>query len=260
VDALLWFVASLVALVSVVRWIHRHLHGVAYLLTGNPEMALLLYSLPLLPGVVLHELSHVAMAILLRVKTSGFSVVPRRDPRGHAALGSVMVERVDPIRASLIGIAPLLAGCGMVLLIGERVFGLSDLGRVLLSGQGPAIGEALSRLVQAPDAWLWLYLIFAISNAMLPSESDRETWPPVILFIAGVLLLAVVADQGALLQALADPVYAAMTWLAAAFIFTLAINIPVLLLIAVVERSTETVSHRKIEYRKPDEGGSKRRR
>jgi len=258
VDSLLWFIITLVVLVNVVRWIHRHLHGVAYLMTGSPDSALVLYSLPLLPGVVLHELSHVLMALILRVQTSGFTVVPRRDPGGRVALGSVMVERVDPVRGSLIGLAPMLAGCGAVLLIGEQVFGLSQLSGVVLTGQGPAIGDALRRMIETPDAWLWLYLIFAISNSMLPSESDRETWPPVVLFIGLVLLVVAAADQTALLEAMSERVNTAVTWLTTAFIFTLAINVPVMLLVALLERGTESISGRRIYYTKPNDSKRKK--
>ena len=259
-DSLLWFVLTLVLLVNVVRWIHRHMHGIAYLMTGNAEMALLLYSLPLLPGVLLHELSHALMAAILRVRTAGLTVIPRRDANGHVALGSVMVERVDVVRASLIGIAPLLFGSGAVLLIGQQVFGISELGNVLLAGEGPAIGDALGRMFQTPDAGLWLYLIFALSNAMLPSESDRETWPPVILFSVAVFTLVIVTDQGVLLQALAQPVSAGVTWLTAAFVITLAIDVPVMLLIALLERGTGSIVGRRVYYTKPGDERARRRR
>ncbi|HLF25816.1 MAG TPA: hypothetical protein VJG32_05730 [Anaerolineae bacterium] len=259
-DSLLWFILSLVLLVNVVRWIHRHMHGIAYLLTGNPEVALVLYALPLFPGVMLHELSHTLMAFLLRVRTAGFSVLPRRDADGHVALGSVMVEQVDVVRASLIGAAPLLFGCGAVLLIGQHVFNLNDLSSVLVTGEGPAIANALGRLFQAPDAWLWLYLIFALSNAMLPSASDRETWPPVILFIVGVFVLALVADQGALVQALTGPVNGAIAWLTAAFAITLAVDLPVMFLIYLAERGAESIRGQRVYYSAPSEEPPKRRK
>lgn len=252
-DSLVWFILTLVALAAVVRWIHRHLHGIAYLLTGDREMALVVYSLPLLPGVILHELSHALMAALLRVRTSGLTIVPRRDASGHIALGSVMVEKVDVVRASLIGVAPLLAGSGVVLLLGQQVFGLADLGGTLLAGTGPPIGEALNRFFQTPDAWVWLYVVFAISNAMLPSPSDRETWPPLILFIAGVFVVVLVAGRGDVLQALTGPVNLGVTWLTAAFVLTLAVDVPVVALIFLLERGTERVVGRRVHYAAPVE-------
>ena len=258
-DSLLWFVVTLVLLVMVVRLIHRHMHGIAYLLTGSEEIALVLYALPLLPGVVLHEFSHMLMAILLRVRTGGFSVLPRRDASGHVTLGSVVVEKVDVVRASLIGIAPLLLGAGAVLLIGQRVFGVDDLGRVVSSGDNSAILDTFAGLFQTPDAWLWLYLIFAVSNAMLPSPSDRETWPPVILFIVGVVALTVVADRGDILQALAGPMRAGVTWLTAAFLFTLAVDGPVLVMILLMERGAGRLIGRRVEYSAPVAKHTKRK-
>jgi len=252
-ESLLWFIVSLVLLVNVTRWIHRHMHGMALLLTGSHDMALILYALPLLPGVLLHEASHWLMALVLRVRTDGLTIIPQRDARGRVTLGSVMVERVDPVRASLIGAAPLLFGCGAVLLIGQKVFGISDLGDVLLTGEGPAIAEALGRLFATPDAWLWLYLLFALSNAMLPSASDRETWPPVIVFIVGVVILALVVNQGQMLETLAGPLNAGLTWLTAAFVITLAINLPVMALLALFERGAGSVSGKRVYYYKPDE-------
>ncbi len=259
--SLLLFVVSLVLLVNVVRWIHRHMHGIAYLLTGSRDMAIVLYALPLLPGVLLHELSHALMAFVLRVRTSGLTLFPRQDEEGRVALGSVMIERVDAVRASLIGAAPLLAGCGAVLLIGQQVFGIADLGSALAAGEEPTITTAIARLFQTPDAWLWLYLIFAISNAMLPSPSDRETWPPVIAFIAGVLILVLIVDRGNILQAMAAPLSAGVTWLTAAFLITLAVDLPVMLLIALLERGAETVRGQRVYYsRSGDEEPRKRRR
>ena len=250
-ESLVWFVVALVALVNVVRWIHRHMHGVAYLLTGSQEIALVLYSLPLLPGVVLHELSHTVMAVLLRVRTSGFTVIPRRDKDGHVALGSVMVEKVDVVRGSLIGVAPLLIGSAAVALIGQQVFGVPDLSGAITNGDSRAILGALNRFLQTPDALVWLYLVFAISNAMLPSPSDRETWPPVILFIVGVVFLVAIADRGDILQALTGPISTGIVWLTAAFTLTLAIDVPVAALIFLLERGTEQVVGRKVQYSAP---------
>lgn len=259
-ETLLWFITSLVLLVIVTGWIHQHLHGIAYLLTGHSDMALVLYALILLPGVLLHELSHAVMAFILRVRTSGLTIWPRRDQNGHIALGSLMVEKVDVVRASLIGLAPLLFGCGAVLLIGQQVFGVSDLGSVIVAGEGPAIAAALGRLFEKPDALLWLYLIFAVSNAMLPSASDRETWPPIILFIVGVAVLALVADQAGLLAAMSIPLNSGLTWLTAAFGITLAVDLPVLLLILLLERGAASVSGRQIYYYRPSDDEPRRRR
>ena len=258
-DAVIWFVATLVLLVVVVQWLHRHILGFFFLITGNEEIALILYFLPLSPGVLLHELSHTLTAFTLRVRAGSFTVFPRRDSSGRITLGSVMVEQVDPIRSSLIGVAPLVFGCGAVLLIGYRVFGLSEMGSVLLAGDFQAIVATASRLFQTPDAWLWLYLTFAISNTMLPSASDRETWPSVILFVVGVVALVLLANQTAILQALALPLGAAINWLTAAFVITLAIDLPVAVLLGLLEWGTGSITGRRVHYSKPGDDRPKRR-
>jgi len=48
-------------------------------------------------------------------------------------------------------------------------------------------------LLRVPDVWLWLYLIFAVSNAMLPSESDMQPVRPVLIFLGIVAVVAVIA-------------------------------------------------------------------
>ena len=53
---LLWFCGTLVALRFVERWIHRHLQGTMLLLTGDSDIATVLYALPLLPGVILQRM------------------------------------------------------------------------------------------------------------------------------------------------------------------------------------------------------------
>ncbi len=97
----LWFLGTLILLVLVQRWVHQHLHGAAYLITGQADMALMLYSLPLLPGVALHELSHAVMAACWGCKTANLTVIPRRQADGHVRLGSVQVERVDVVRSAV---------------------------------------------------------------------------------------------------------------------------------------------------------------
>jgi hypothetical protein len=118
---LLWLAVTLVLLLLFERWIHRHLQGVMLLITGNPEMAVVLYALPLLPGIILHEASHALSAILLGAKVGRISVRPQRSGQ-RVQLGFVPVEKTDVVRGSLIGLAPLLVGNGVLLLIGYQVF------------------------------------------------------------------------------------------------------------------------------------------
>ncbi|KAA3664827.1 MAG: hypothetical protein DWQ04_03735, partial [Chloroflexi bacterium] len=60
----IWVALAIPVLIFLQRWIHMHLHGIALMLTGKSERAVILYALVLLPGVFLHELSHWLSATL----------------------------------------------------------------------------------------------------------------------------------------------------------------------------------------------------
>lgn len=259
ISSFAWFLGSALLLMFVQRWVHRHLHGIAYLLTGHDDMALLLYALPLLPGVALHELSHAAMATLLGVKSANLTIVPRRQPDGHVRLGSLQVERVDPVRSSLIGLAPLLTGSIAILLIIRFAFDVSTLGDAVRAGDIGALLASLGGLLRAPDAWLWLYLLFSIANAMMPSPSDRETWPPVIIFITLALVLAVALGLKSAVEGVGLLAGEGLRWLAAAFTITLIVDAPFVVFIWLAEQTSGRVMGRRVEYTSSSQSSSKKR-
>jgi hypothetical protein len=245
-------VATFIPLAFLERWIHQHIHGVALLATQHDDAAILLYALPLLPGVLLHEFSHWLVAALLGVKTAGMSLLPRRQRDGHVRLGSVTIYQTDVIRASLIGVAPLISGALVVLAMGQWVFGVGALGDALQSGKLAAITSALWSALGAPDMWLWLYLLFAVANAMLPSESDRETWPPLILFLAVVVVAAYILGWSSFLLDLAPLVTSALRWLAVAFALTVVADVPFIIAIALAEKMLSTASGNRVYYKRVD--------
>ncbi len=175
------------------RWINRHLQGLGLLLTGDSDSAIMLYFVALLPGIALHELSHWLAAVLLRVPVGKLTLWPRKKRRQQIRLGAVSVGASDPIRASLIGVAPLVLGSLAILLLGQLVLGIGDLGQLLLYGSWGDLWRQMVAYWRVPDFALWLYLIFAIANAMLPSESDRAAWPMMGLFLAGVAVVLLLA-------------------------------------------------------------------
>jgi hypothetical protein len=256
----LWFITTLVLLVLVQKWIHKHVHGIALLLTGQTDMALIVYALTLLPGVALHEISHALMASLLGVKSANLTIVPQRQPDGHVRLGSVQVERVDAVRASLIGLAPLLFGSLAVLLISQYAFGVTTLSEAVHREDIGAVIAALGSALRAPDAWLWLYLLFAIANAMVPSPADRETWQPVILF--GVLVLAVALAFGldSAVEGVGAVLGEGLRWLAAAFTITLVVDLPFVIFIWLTEQVVGRIRGQRVAYTSSVDGSPSSRR
>ncbi|MFO7697948.1 MAG: hypothetical protein R6X16_12440 [Anaerolineae bacterium] len=176
--------------VPVTRWFGRTVQSAVMMVTGSSTAALYVYHAMVLPGTALHELSHLLCAWLLRVPAGGLTLTPVIDGPGSARFGSVQIGRVDPLRESLIGLAPLISGVAMVIAIASQSLGVSPSGE---SWQGAA--TAFQSLAQAPDSGVWIYLLAAIGNTMLPSSADRRAW--LALLIAALLVVGVLLLMGA---------------------------------------------------------------
>jgi hypothetical protein len=223
---LLWLAASFLALFYLRRWIIGRVQTIGYLLSGDPAVTMWIYFAVFLPGVVVHELGHWLMALLLGVPRGGIKIWPERT-RGGMRLGSVKIKSVDPLRNSLIGLAPLLGGSLVVLLVGDWVLGLGELGQAILAGRWEVLWRLTMFYLSIPDVWLWLYLIFTVATSMMPSESDREAWPPVIIFLAVVVLAALVSGWSPQIgPEVAEGVHSAIG--ALAYAFTLAAGVDLL--------------------------------
>jgi hypothetical protein len=169
---ILLILLALVALVGpVTRWFGRGLQSLLMIVTGSPAAALYGYHALLLPGTLLHELSHLGMAWLLRVPTGRMSLRPEMQGSNMAQFGSVEIGATDPVRESLIGLAPLLTGLAALYLIARWQLSLWP-----PEGGLGDLASAWARLAAAHDPALWLYVVVAIGNAMLPSASDRRAW------------------------------------------------------------------------------------
>lgn len=248
----LWVAVALLVMLLLQRWIHTHLHGVSLLATGRADWAVIVYAIVLFPGVLLHESSHWLAATLLGVRTGKMSVIPRRQPDGTLQLGYVEYyksSKVGPIRESLIGAAPLIAGTLAILLIGLRVFAVTDLAAAVRTGDIVILTAAVSELLATPYILLWIYLIFAISNAMLPSRSDRKAWPAFFVIMAGLaLFLYLIGLQDTLLERMQQPVVTALGYLGTAFSMTIAVDIVFAAAIALLESLLSRVRGMSVVY------------
>ncbi len=246
---LFWLIISFALLYPLNRWITTHIQGVAFLLTGSQAVAVWLFWTLFLPGTLLHEISHWVTAQILGVKTSRFSLWPTVKRRGELQMGSVQVEVADPFRHSLIGLAPLIFGSLVVLWIGQGWLGLARVGRAFSSGDLTLMGQAILDTLAVPDVWLWLYLIFAISNAMLPSASDRESWWSVLLYLTLGLMLVV--GSGLTPTVSPDVQRFSLTILAAllsAFLMTIAVNVVFIIFIILIELIVSLILGRRVQY------------
>jgi hypothetical protein len=221
-----WFAGSLVALIPLQRWMTGSLQRLLLRLLSNSRRALTAYAVLLLPGVTLHEASHWVAARLLGVRTTSFSLLPRLARNGTLRLGYVQTESVDPVRASLIGAAPLLSGTASLWVLGTYVLHWNALGQAIVDAQGQALLDGLTAITTVPWWGLWLYLAVAISNTMLPSRSDRAAWGWVLvlaLVLGGIVLVVGWGETAASL--LEAPLRTILGYLAAAFTATAALDL-----------------------------------
>lgn len=225
--SILAFALALVFLLFTHRWTTHLLIATLVRIAGNLNVAMTLYAIFILPGTIVHEVAHWLVALVVGVRASLPRVLPSRvDASGRMVLGYVQIERTDPVRHSLIGVAPLLAGSALIAWIASQVFTLPvpTLTQTGISGL-ETLFASLPSIFQVADVWLYLYLLFAVANGMLPSPRDRESWLPVALFAGGIALLVFLfvgipqfpPDVVAFLLA-------ALGWLTFAFILTAVIN------------------------------------
>lgn len=116
-----------------------------------------------LPGTIIHELAHLLIGGVLLVPVGEMNLLPEIHEDG-VKLGSVQIGKVDPIRMSLVGVAPILFGVSGILFI-LTFFNFSIWWQVILG----------------------LYLIFEIGNSMFSSKRDLEG---VVGFLIAIVLVA----------------------------------------------------------------------
>ncbi len=193
--AFIWLGLALVILQFVQQRFQRSLQSALLLLLRRPDWALIFYSLLFLPGTALHEFSHWLAARLVGVRVRSFSLLPERMVDGRVRFGYVETDSSDPVRAALIGAAPVAAGTLAVGFLGFRILGLDALAQASMEFNPTWVVEEFGRIWSTGDLLVWIYLVVAISNTMLPSRSDRATWVAAAAIIL-VLVIGVFAMGG----------------------------------------------------------------
>jgi hypothetical protein len=246
-----WLILAtvLVPLIYVEKWIHAHLYGVGWLLTNNKKSATALYYVLLFPGVFVHEFTQYLVAGALNVRIKRVIAWPEAQDDGTLRLNFVQVKQAHWIQAAVIGAAPLFTGLGIVWVISNQILNLDNVLSALATANITVIGPALRELVSKPDFYLWLYLMFTISNAMLPTPADREGWPLVMASFAVVIGFLVIIGTGAvLLKTFTGPVAHGVERLSAAFATVLAVEIPGLLVTGLAEEILSRITRREFQY------------
>jgi hypothetical protein len=220
------FATILAALIQLGRWVTHQVQTIGWQISGDENVAMIGYYLLMFPGILLHELSHFVMAKMLGIKVTDFRLGPRRRKNSNSIeLGSVSVYSGGTIRDSLVGVAPFVVGTVVLLLVSYTVFDVGALGRSWGADGWKGLLQTMRTMPQTPDFWLWLYFIFAVSSAMMPSPADRKPWLLAGLYVGGVLLVAWMLGAFSIFDlSLAAKVLDALQVLTLAFLFTVLVN------------------------------------
>lgn len=176
---LLFFLLCLLFLIS--KRITTNIYQLSFRLFKNKRVAVWFLAIIVLPGTIIHELSHFLLASILRVQTGELSIFPKIDKNSQVRAGHLEISKTDPFRLTLIGLAPILIGLMLIYLIGNFFL--------------PARDELFNYLFQI-DNLLFLfsifYILFSISSTMFSSKKDLESLlyvGPVVLLVLGALYL-----------------------------------------------------------------------
>lgn len=164
------FVAELLLLFLSSRLVTKSLFAFFYRLTRQEHLTVYITAILFFPGVVIHELAHALTAGVLMVPVGDIEFLPKLSHDG-LKLGSVQFARTDPIRRALIGLAPILLGGALLLLVLWYYF---------------------SNIFSVADSQWWQhvlvgYILFELGNTMFSSKKDMEGFIPLAIVV--VLLL-----------------------------------------------------------------------
>ena len=181
-DVIILFIWAVIALI-IVRYLRVllifHLSAFSLYLTNSTKLSKMLYVIIFFPGVILHELSHLLVAMALNVRTGDINIFPQESQEG-LQLGSVKIAKTDSIRGAIIGSAPLVIGLLLIYIIILFQY------PIVFSTQDLKINSLLSMSFSLKDFFAF-YLIFAISNSMILSKSDKREIIPAAIFIFAFL-------------------------------------------------------------------------
>ncbi len=163
------------------RRLIQGIYTLVYLPTRSRSVGIWVVTIIFFPGTVVHELAHLFVAEVLRVRTGKLTLIPeglegKEGVEGEVKTGSVAIAQTDPFRRTLIGLAPVYVGIVVLAAISwwlpsllDTVFTRPPLAVYPELGEGQ--GEALQNGLLLTLA---LYALFAVSNSMFASREDMK--------------------------------------------------------------------------------------
>lgn len=242
----------LVPLIYAERWIHQHAYGIGYLLTREKGTATGFYYIVFFPAIFLHEFIQYLVAGVLNVKIKKIQAQPKTQDNGTIRYDFVVVDKTDRIRASIIGGTPFLIAAFLVYTISTSILDLHTIPEAVATGQLNNVTKAIQGQFNTPDFWFWLYMLFAISNGMIPTKEDRAGWW-LILGAVGVITVVflVIGVDRVIWETLAGPVTDALSLVTTSLTIILGLDVVVIFLLGITEDVLERNKGFKMDYSGP---------
>ncbi len=161
----------------------RSMYLLFFLVTKSRSVAIHLYALLMLPGTIFHELSHWLVAEILQVPTGKFDYMPRSEGNS-IRMGSIQIGNVDPFRRTVIGLAPVITGVILLIVI-------TSFFPTLGSSYSPISAQLFLNLLYTVSIrnLALLYLVFTISNTMFSSKKDLEAAIVPVVFLSCIVFV-----------------------------------------------------------------------
>lgn len=168
---LLLFVIELILLYLLSRRLIQSIYRLVFGLVRSPAVAIWIVTIIFFPGTIVHELAHLFVAEVLRVRTGKLTLVPESLDGSEIKAGGVMIAQTDPLRRSLIGLAPTYVGIAVLAALSYFIR------HPLAVLQGDVLQNALA-------SGVFFYLLFSISNSMFSSKEDMKGVIPFAITVA----------------------------------------------------------------------------
>lgn len=179
ISAFMIFLVLLIAEIGVLYLLKRktsqRIFNFFYRITRSRKTATYLFAILFLPGTFVHEMSHFLTALFLLVPVGQIELMPQVEENStekgqfSVRMGSVPIGKCDPIRRTLIGVAPIIFGLSIIL--------------------GSIFYIYTRNLFTPLVLTILVYIVFEVGNSMFSSKKDLEGSLIVAIMIVIIYLI-----------------------------------------------------------------------